>query len=250
MEKNSEKDKSYDISFFKPTTELARKNRNLTAWLLVIWVIAIFGFHTLLKVVEKPTPEPVYTQFETVWEKIQSGNASEQEKKDFAQSTLTVLCKVFITPEERAVLDNAFGSTFYSLLDEDNKQNVLQDVEKLKNAEFGTDDYINSKLRLSTLVSKTIGMDLHSVQVKISPLELNPELLSEFKTENKDQVEAIMQKYLIHNESFITDGRILGFPFHYFYTAVFLLILFVGLCWYYCIRTDKMMKEMGIEESA
>ncbi|RKX20065.1 MAG: hypothetical protein DRP35_06675 [Candidatus Zixiibacteriota bacterium] len=42
--------------------------------------------------------------------------------------------------------------------------------------------------------------------------------------------------------------RFLGFPFHYFYTAVFLLVLFVGLCWIFCFQTDRIYKKLGIEE--
>ena len=57
-----------------------------------------------------------------------------------------------------------------------------------------------------------------------------------------------MGLYLIHNRSVLTDTKFLGFPFHYFYTAVFLLILFVGLCWLYCIRTDMFHKKYGIED--
>ncbi|MBN2891270.1 MAG: DUF4212 domain-containing protein [Bacteroidales bacterium] len=249
MEKNSEQEKRYDISFFKPTTELAKRNRTLAMWLLLLWVIAIFGFHTLLKVIEKPTAEPVYTSFESVWQNVKAGNASVQEQKDFAQSTLTVLCKVFITPEERAILDNAFGSTFFSLLSDDKKDEVLNEIQLFKTYEFGTEEYNASKLKLAGIVSETIGVENYSLQAKISPLELNPENISEFQTENVDQLESVMQKYLIHNQSFLTDTNFLGFPFHYFYTAVFLLILFVGICWFYCVRTDKIMKELGIEET-
>ncbi|MBN2664697.1 MAG: DUF4212 domain-containing protein [Bacteroidales bacterium] len=249
MKKNSEQDKTYDISFFKPTTELARRNRTLAVWLLLLWVVAIFGFHVLLKVVEKPTPEPVYTSFKSVWQNVKNGTASVQEQKDFAQSTLTVLCKVFITPDEKAVLDNAFGSTFFSLLSDDKKNEVLNELKLFKTYVFGTAEYEASKIKLAEIVAETIGIENYSVQAKISPFELDPESIWELKAESKDLLEPIMQKYLIHNQSFLTDTIFLGFPFHYFYTAVFLLILFVGICWFYCVRTDKIMKELGIEET-
>ena len=53
MEKPSE---GYHISFFKPTTERARANRNMVLWLVTVWFVAIFGFQILLKILEKPVP--------------------------------------------------------------------------------------------------------------------------------------------------------------------------------------------------
>ena len=53
----------YHISFFKPTTDIARLNRNIVVFLVCIWTVAIFGFQIALKVFEKPTPEPAYLAF-------------------------------------------------------------------------------------------------------------------------------------------------------------------------------------------
>ena len=53
----------------------------------------------------------------------------------------------------------------------------------------------------------------------------------------------IMDRYLIHNRSVLTDTIFLGFPLHYFYTAVFLLVLFVGLCLGYCLMMERLEKE-------
>jgi len=244
----NEDNTNYDISFFKPTTELARKNRNLTIWLLLIWVVAIFGFHIVLKVIEKPTPEPIYGTFENVWQNIQSNTATEQDKIDFSYSTLSVLCKVFITPEEREILDNAFGATLYSLLSNDKKSELLTLLSELENYEIGTENYEKTKSAISSIVATTLNIEEFSIQSKISPLELKEPLILAYNTNNNTEIEAIMQRYLIHNQSFLTDFTFLGFPFHYFYTAVFLLILFVGICWFYCMRIDKTLKELGIEE--
>ena len=57
-----------------------------------------------------------------------------------------------------------------------------------------------------------------------------------------------MEKYLIHNRSFLTDSSFLGFPLHYFYTAQFLLILFIVLCLIYAKAVDKKNTRLGIEE--
>ena len=63
----------YHISFFKPTTKIARLNRDIVVFLVVIWTIAIFGFQIALKVFEKPSPEPAYLDFEQVWDQV-AGN--------------------------------------------------------------------------------------------------------------------------------------------------------------------------------
>jgi putative solute:sodium symporter small subunit len=57
-----------------------------------------------------------------------------------------------------------------------------------------------------------------------------------------------MTKYATHNQSVLTDFAFLGFPFHYFYSGVFLLILFVFLCWLYCIRLERLQKKYSIHE--
>ena len=64
MEKNTNE---YHISFFKPTTPQAKANRNLTLLLVLIWAVAVFGFHIVLRLIEKPVPEPILAEFEQVW---------------------------------------------------------------------------------------------------------------------------------------------------------------------------------------
>ena len=64
----------YHISFFKPTTPQATANRNLVIWLVLIWFVAIFGFHILLRIVEEPTPEPAYLTFQNAWETMENGS--------------------------------------------------------------------------------------------------------------------------------------------------------------------------------
>lgn len=41
-------------------------------------------------------------------------------------------------------------------------------------------------------------------------------------------------------KSFITEFQFLGFPFHYWYSAQFVIALFVGLCYCYCKFIDKL----------
>ena len=67
-------------------------------------------------------------------------------------------------------------------------------------------------------------------------------------TEVKESLPKIMELYLVHNQSFLTDFRFLGFPFHYWYTAQFLLILFVVLCLIYAVSIDKINTNHAVPE--
>ncbi|MGD9327492.1 MAG: DUF4212 domain-containing protein [Cyclobacteriaceae bacterium] len=241
----------YHISFFKPTTPQAVANRNMVVWFVLIWFTAIFGFQILLKILEKPTPEPSFLTFEKVWEGVKSGNAGESELQEFGQSTLSVLGKVMITPAERATLDNALSWTITQLT-ADSLRPLL--AEKIRNFESTkasisdiTDpDYITAKEDLSSELSPKLGLSQKDVRSKILPLELSADLGVSLTEETKNTLPGIMKKYLVHNQSALTDFKFLGFPFHYFYTAIFLLILFVGICWLYCVRTDNLNKRLNI----
>jgi len=114
--------------------------------------------------------------------------------------------------------------------------------------DIGNEDYLKAKTELSAIVSPVINLSANDVRAKLIPLELSVAQMTEFNAENKEAYPATMKKYLVHNQSFLTDAKFLGFPFHYFYTAVFLLILFVFLCWLYCIRIDKFNKLYNIED--
>ena len=63
------------------------------------------------------------------------------------------------------------------------------------------------------------------------------------------EIPAIMSRNLIHNQSILTDTIILGFPFHYFYSALFLLVLFVTICVVYCRAIDKVMAKYELEKT-
>ena len=65
----------YHFSFFKPSTESARHNRNMVVQFVLIWAVAIFGFQILLKILEKPTPEPAYLLYEKSWPAIEAGRS-------------------------------------------------------------------------------------------------------------------------------------------------------------------------------
>jgi putative solute:sodium symporter small subunit len=239
----------YHISFFKPTTPQAVANRNMVVWLVLIWFFAIFGFHFLLWLIEKPTPEPAFTKFEKVWPKIEAGTANESEIQTLGQSTLSVLGKMTIAAEERLVLDQAMSWAIFQLSnDKDLLVAKIREFEELKAeiTELSDPAYITAKRKLSDELGPLLNISPLDVRSKILPLELTTLEIETMSETTRQGLPTIMKKYLIHNQSFLTDFKFLGFPFHYFYTSVFLLILFVGLCWLYCVRTDQLNAKMDI----
>lgn len=248
-----ETDDGYHISLFKPTTERARFNRNLVFWLASIWFIAIFGFQIALRVFEKPTPQASYTMFTEVWNDVSRETASAAQMQDFSYATLSVLGKIAVKPDERAVLDNALSHAIYLLHADSVRDSFVEQVSKFEAVKAGIktisdEDYLMGKKQLTAYLAPMLGLKETDPRRDILPTELTAKNIANFSETTVAEIPGIMEKYLVHNQSFLTDARILGFPFHYFYTAVFLLILFVGLCWVYCVRTDRRDLKLGIEE--
>ena len=251
-----EKTDKYDISFFKPTTPLAKFNRNITLKLVIVWSVAIFGFHIVLKLIEKPTPEPAYIQFEQVWDKVSSGSASIEDEQIFVSSALSVLGKLSVQDNDKTVLENAISSSFVKLVPDSlmgnlkNKINAFTTAQNDTTLTIASESYKNAKIALAETVAPYVGIKNHTLEAKLLPFTLKVDKIADLSEDDKSKVQPTMAKYLIHNQSFLTDFRFLGFPFHYFYTAVFLLILFVGLCWFYCYRMDKVLIKFDVTESA
>ncbi|MCK5065855.1 MAG: DUF4212 domain-containing protein [Bacteroidales bacterium] len=241
----------YHISFFKPTTDSARRNRNMVVQLILIWVVAIFGFQITLKIIEKPVPEPAYTLFESSWEGIESGNPTLTDLQGAGQAALSVLGKIAIDPGHRELLDNAVSWMAYQISEQKDelKSAVAAFEEIAASSTVITDEtYVAEKNELIPVLAGLFDLNPLDVRAKIAPLEVKSSLMESFDDSSRDQMVETMGLYLIHNRSVLTDAKFLGFPFHYFYTAVFLLILFVGLCWLYCVRTDMFHKKYGIED--
>ncbi len=249
----NDSENGYHISFFKPTTERARFNRNLVIWLASIWFVTIFGFQIALRVLEKPTPEPPYTAFENSWENIKAGDPTENELKAFGRSTLSVLGKVAIEDDERALLSASLSWSFFELLPDEQRSSMLEQVAELEEikaqiTDIRNPEYIVAKRNLLTSAAPVLGLDMMDPRRVFLPIELTTKNITSLSDKAKSNLPGIMKKYLVHNQSFLTDAKFLGFPFHYFYSAVFLLILFVGLCWLYCIRSDRRNVILGIED--
>jgi putative solute:sodium symporter small subunit len=243
----------YHTSFFRPTSDITRANRNMVLWLVLIWAVAVFGFHFLLKIIEKPTPEPTLLSYEQVKENAYNGTADLAEMQEFAKVPLQVLCKVFLSEEDRIHLQSVLTWAVFKTVNEDQVDYLYNTIKEFEDIEANTTDildpnYQESKVRLMNVAAQFIGLSENDIRAKFLPLELNSDYPESLSAESITQFETILNKYLIHNESVLTRIKFLGFPFHYFYTAVFLLVLFIFLCWLYCIRTDALNKKYGIED--
>jgi len=221
--------------------------------LVLIWAVAIFGFQVLLKVIEKPTPEPAWDVYQSAWPEIQAGSVDADLLKKASQSALSVLGKAAIDPLHREALDNLISWSAYNIAAEEQKSILMQKLETFEGVAATIDDptavdYVEAKNELIPVLQEIYGFSPSDVRGKIAAVEINSGLMQSFSEENRLIVSEAMDLYLIHNRSVLTDIRFLGFPFHYFYTAVFLLILFVGLCWLYCVRTDMFHKKYGVED--
>jgi len=211
-----------DVNFFKPRSKAAKANTRLISILVVIWAVAVFGFQFLLIGLGKPVEEKTLTDFRVLWPKVQASPA-ESELQSFAKVLLYTLGKNTTVKED----------------DRDLMREALAVTINLLNPEAQTADAAADKIGLGNA-----GFD---------PL-LKDQLLFHFTNSSMNNYTGLtalpeaMEKYLIHNRSFLTDTTLFGFPLHYFYTAWFLLVLFIVLCLIYARAVDKMNARLGIEE--
>jgi len=224
----------YSINFFKPRTPFLKQNVRIIIIGLTIWAVCVFGFHILMKIVEKRTPEPGYVTYEAVYPKLADGTASEQEKIEMAKVYLGLIGKSIVLQENES-LKGAFTATVYNVLPEEEKE-----AFKVAAGQAATDKRIDIVSAVNVL-----GLSEDLVLKGAIPYALTP--LQESTAMTAAEIPAIMEKYLIHYQSFFTDSKLFGFPFHYFYSAVFLLILFNLICLVYCYVIDGVMKKYGME---
>ncbi|MDF1575430.1 MAG: DUF4212 domain-containing protein [Bacteroidales bacterium] len=239
------------MSFFKPSTESARHNRNMVVQLVLIWAVAIFGFQILLKILEKPVPEPSYTQFESSWQAIEAGTATVSDYQEAGQAVLSVLGKIALDPGDKLLLNQALSHFAFQISDQkEDLKMTLSDFESYAGSitDISDEAYVAMKDELIPVLAELFALNELDVRSRIAPLEVKSALMESFEDTGRERMVETMGLYLIHNRSALTDTKFLGFPFHYFYTAVFLLILFVGLCWLYCVRTDMYNKRYGVED--
>jgi len=246
-------DQDYRLSFFKPTTDQARLNRNLVALLFTIWAIAIFGFQIALKLLEKPTPEKAYTAFELVIPNVESGTAVESDYQGLMQSSLAVLGKIFIKADEQSLLEGVVTWSLFQVADSATAGQLAEKIAAFETVKAAMTDitdpgYVAARNELGLMAAPLAGIAPTDPLIRILPLSLGSAAFTGTPPADLNRMNDIMKTYLIHNQSFLTNFKVLGFPFHYFYTAVLLLILFVGLCWLYCVRIDRMNAKLNIAD--
>jgi putative solute:sodium symporter small subunit len=98
-------------------------------------------------------------------------------------------------------------------------------------------DAKSHNLAITVLNLKNDGFD--KIMRDLVPYALVRLEESGFPQACREELGGIMNLYLVHNQNALTDFRFLGFPFHYWYTAQFLLILFVFLCVIYASAIQK-----------
>jgi len=247
----------FNFSLFTPRNLHGRKNRNVILTMLLIWATAVFGFQILLRFIEKPTAEKALTVFESVWPV--TGDA--EDYKALLGSLAMVKGKITISADDQLLLKQAISCATFSIIPDSLKPSLMSNIDMLKDMKqritSANDqeylDILNSikgeEKIISGLTARYTGFKEGSLQESIftsSLVNTYPESLADNAF---IRLPDVMKLYLVHNQSFLTDSKFLGFPFHYFYTAVFLLILFVGLCIVYNILIEWRLKKQGIVEN-
>jgi len=227
----------YDINFFTPHTPFLKDATRLIWIGLSIWFFATYGFHILLKVIEKPTPEAGYLVYEKVYPKLAQGTASQEELVGIGKVYLGLVGKATAL-QKNEPLKNAFTSSVHALLPEDQKAKLLATA---------TEAATNKKVD-TAFIAKALGVEDNASMKAAIPYALTPVDAGTKSTFNPS-IPPIMDKYLIHNQSVLTDTIVLGFPFHYLYSALFLLSLFVVICLVYCRAIDGVMKKYELEQT-
>lgn len=227
----------YNVNFFKPKSAHARSDMKMISIMLVIWVVAVFGFQFALLLTSKATPEPAYETFQKVWPAIESGTADADAQKQFSRSVLSVLGKnIAVSDADKAVLKDALCYSVNTLLPSDQKA-ALSDYNA---------DPAQTKIIAASIGLADTGFD--KLMTDLLPTSIVPASPKELSDESKNALPNIMELFLVHNRGVLTEARFLGFPFHYWYTAQFLLILFVVLCLIYAVLIDKINTKHGFVE--
>lgn len=250
----------YNFSIFKPRNLHGRKNRNVIFTMVIIWTVAVFGFQILLRITEKPTPEKTLAMFESAWPATLSGNLSQVDINTLLHSLALVKGKNMVKPEDQKILSDAISTLFYMSVPDSLQKQIISEAASLKAlkkslAVLNNQEYLDANAAIgekTRLLSKAAiaytGIregSLEAVIVVSSLEETNHESLADSAFSGLPD---IMKLYLTHNQSKLTDTKFLGFPFHYFYTAVFLLILFIALCIIYNILIEWRLNKEGIVE--
>ena len=250
----------YHFNLFQPYTEHGRKIRNLILTMLAIWAVCVFGFQILLKVVEKPTAEVTLNRFEAAYVSLEQGGSDPAVVREFLHSQILTAGKNVVKPADREVLRSGINLAFRMLIPDSVREPMLEKLPQIvdmkeKLAKAKDQEYLDLKTGISriqtdlmTMTAPFTGFTPGGLESVILVSSLKAGAPASLSSAELKSLPAVMKLYLTHNQSFLTDFKFLGFPFHYFYTAVFLLILFVSMCLLYNLRLDRRMKIEKIEE--
>lgn len=250
----------YNFSIFSPRNRHGRKNRNVIISMLLIWTVAVFGFQILLRIIEKPTPEKSLIVFESQWPAAQAGDVQAVDYRALLHSLVLVKGKNVVKPEDKKILSGAISCGAFKVLPDSIKPQIMSGISDLQTYKSqlvtaNDEEYLRLKIMIaetSKMLAVTSGefsgFDYGSLEAAIfvgSLVENHPD---SFSDEFFSELPGIMKLYLTHNQSPLTDSKFLGFPFHYFYTGVFLLILFIVLCIVYNILIEWRLGKEGVVE--
>ncbi|MCP4393636.1 MAG: DUF4212 domain-containing protein [Alphaproteobacteria bacterium] len=227
----------YNFNFFKPKSEYAKSDARLITSILIVWFLAVFGFHILLKAIEEPVPEPQLVRFEEVWTSIMDRTANQQELRDVTSTHLNLLSR-HVSLRSNETFKLSLTSMVYRVLPRHKRSAFLRLTKK---------DLSERKAGAHKLAT-SIGLEKDGILAQVLPYGLVPFNGKRVSSEVLETIPPIMRKNMVHYRSVLTDTKFLGFPFHYFYTSIFLLILFIGLCWIYCKKFDEIAKTCAIKD--
>jgi uncharacterized membrane protein len=251
-EKPMESSDQYNFSIFTPRNIHGRKNRNVIFTMLAIWAVAVFGFQILLRAIEKPTPEKTLTAFESEWHYIAGGNEGEADYRAILNSLIMVKGKITVAATDQQLLSDAISSVTFRIVPDSVRTALMEKVGELEilHADIAAlkgQPYMDLKFRIQEASATLIGMLEPYTGYGTKSLEA-PILAASLNEPSLSRLPELMKLYLTHNQSPLTDTKFIGFPFHYFYTAIFLLVLFVVLCIVYNILIEWRLNKEGIVE--
>jgi len=250
----------YNFSIFTPRNLHGRKNRNVIFTMLAIWAVAVFGFQILLRAIEKPTPEKTLTVFESEWSHATSNIGGQADYQALLHSLLIARGKITVSAADQPLLSAAISNVTFLLVPDSIKSALNDKVSELEamHAEIATlkgQPYMDLKFRIQdaskgiiAMLEPYTGFGTDRIEAPILAASLQRNYPGSLTDPAFDRLPDLMKLYMTHNQSVLTDTKFLGFPFHYFYTAVFLLVLFVVLCIVYNKLIEWRLNKQGIVE--
>jgi hypothetical protein len=250
----------YNFSIFRPRNLHGKKNRNVILTMLLIWATAVFGFQFLLRGIQKPTPEASLTTFESIWPSVISGESSATDYKSLLNSLVLVKGKNIVKANDQEILSDAISRIVFEITPDSIKTFLIEGIADLKSLKSQLplakdQEYLNIRMKiaeknkvLADVIEPYSGFRHGSLEETILTGSLQEEYPDSFSDMTFTGLPQIMKYYLTHNQSVLTNTKFLGFPFHYFYTAIFLLILFIILCIVYNLLIEWRLEKEGVIE--